>query len=711
MLIIWIIYNLAVLLKTGFMSDDAYNSQVKGQILEQGVSLNDRILSEAMGWLKGAGRLMILTWYMTYGLYYFTQDPIIVKTINIIIVISGILLFYIFSKKETGSSYLALLACLLVPAFFQFRIWHDPIMAFTFLIPLIFMLTMGALVFFQKFLDSGKIHYCVIAVCAYLMTLLMYEISYVLCLLFVVVAYARNRSIAGTIRQTLPFTAVTTLLIGVVAFFRLYFIKNSGNPLSTYPGAEFHINLGNVISAFQVQTFSSVPLSYFFFNKENLELIFRRADYIVLATFGVALSILLYKIGRNLTPLRLGSWMSCGVILLFAPAALTSLSGHQLELIAVGYGFGYIPVYLQYFGLCIIVVAVISITAIKIKWHLALAALSIVVSGALTVVAGLNLGLNRAVALKMNEAYKYPAALLKAALLAGLTDDVKDGAFIFRTARYASDHTWFYRINTGKKVELCELSDAVKYKSCIEKMRLQQGVVSGMPSGSGIEIVDLRKQDAWILSYNFEKRSGKTGQVTIGKIERIIQNANSKTLIQVNVNKIKVYSLKRNQIQVFDFESSPIDFLKIVDNQTVDMAGIQPLNVDALRATDVASEWLGSVHGREGTDDKNLRWSSGNAILTLHNMSDKPRLVTLTMELGTPTAGSSQMTVKYPSQTDTLTLGRTPVSYVKRILMAPGTTQITFTSNAEPIRNGDPRNIVFGIFDFKLQSAEVDAKK
>lgn len=703
LIVLWAIYNLAVLLKTGFMSDDAYNSQIKGQILEQGVSLNNRILSEATGWLKGSGRLMVLTWYMTYGLYYYTQDPIVVKSINITIITSGILFFYFFSKRETESSYLALLACLLIPCFFQFRIWHDPILAFTFLIPAIFALTIAALVLFQKFLDNGRAAYCIIAAGLYLLTLLMYEISYVLCLLFVVIAYMRNHSIISAIRKSLPFTATAAVLICVSAFFRLYFIKYSANPNSSYPAAELHLDLGKFISAFEIQALASVPLNYFLFNKENLRLVFQNADYLVLAALITGLSILFYKIGKNSVPFKLGSWVICGAILLLAPAALTSLSGHQVELIEIGYGFGYIPVFLQYFGLCIITVAVLGTLCIKIKWRFFLIIFSISASTGLAAVAAVNLGLNRAVALKMNESYKYPAALLKAALKAGLADDLKDGAFVFRTTRYPSDYTWFYSIETGKKFEMCELSDIARYKLCIEKLEPREGTTSTASSTNGVEVIELSKQDAWILSYNFEKKSGKTGQVFFSKIERIVRNKRSKTLIQVLVNDIRIYDLKENRIRKIDFQSSPANFLPIIDDQTVDMAETRPLDRESLLARDVDFEWLGKVYGREGTSQSNLRWSSGSATLVLHNMSSKPRAVALTMELGTATPGPSHMTVKYPAQTDTLVLRQAPTSYSKKLLLAPGVTEVGFASDAEPIQNGDPRNIVFGIFNFKIK--------
>lgn len=715
LLVIWVIYYLAVLLKTGFISDDAYNSQVKGMILQQGVSLNDRILSEITGWMKGSGRIMVLTWYMTYGVYYFTQDPVVVKAINIAIILSGILLFYIFSARETGSSGLALLACLILPSFFQFRYWHDPILAFTFLIPMSFALTIGALVLFQKYLDHGRLRYYIIAACLYLMALLMYEISFPFCLLFLLIAYARSHNVIKALKQSFAFTGLGGFLLGISAVFRLYFIKNSNYLQSTYPGAELQTDPGKLISAFEIQTFSSVPLSYFFFNKENLALILYGLDYLFLALFWIGLLALIYKIGTNiLSPVpKLASWLACGAILLFMPAALTSLSGHQTELIQMGYGFGYIPVYLQYFGLCTFVVALLAFIATKTKGS-GLIVLAIVVSAGITLMAGLNLGLNRAVAFKTNETYKYPRHLLKTALQAGLADEMKDGAFLFRTMRYPSDYTWFYSTITGKKFEACELTDSGAntgdtYKACITKIRSSSTVNDLMPNSvnKGVEVLDLRKQKSWILSYNFEKQSGETGRVILGKVDRIVQNVKSKTLIQVVVSQIRIYDLKQNQVQNFNFENSPINFLKIVANQTLDMTEVEPLDKALLLAGDIDFEWIGNIYGREGTDASNLRWSSGSAILALHNMSDKPKRIELTMELGTPTTPTSQLSVEYSGQTEIVTLEPIPKGYSKILFLAPGQTEVKFTSNAKPIQNGDPRNIVFGVFNFKITKTEV----
>ncbi len=698
LLAIWVTYYLSVLINTGFMSDDAYNSQIKGAIIQQGMTLNERILAEIFGWMQGAGRFLVFGWYMTYGTYYFTQDTIVVKALTIAIIFAGILLFYVFSKRETHSSYLALLACLVIPIFFQFRLWHDPILAFTFLIPIVFALTMGALVLFQHYLDHGRSRYYIFAVCLYLMAALTYEIAYPLCLLFFVIAYERSNNVIRAIKQSAGFTIPVAIILVMSVAYRMYFINSS-----TYPGAELHLELGKLISAFAIQISSSIPLSYYFFNKEHLATQLYKIDYLFLVLFGGGVAILIYKIGKSTIAPKFLSWTISGIILLLIPAALSSLSGHQVELNLAGYGFGYITVYVQYFGLCILSLSLIAIIARKAKgkW---LIVLVIIVSVGATIVAAKNFKLNRAVALKSNETYKYPRQLLKSALQAGLADEMKDGDFLFRTMRYPSDWMWFYTTVTGKKIETCELSDEAGYKTCIKKIHLKEFARADLRHSSGgrVELLDQSKQPTWIMSYNFDKKNGEMGRVILGKVDRIIQNNQSITPIQIVVKQVSVYDLETNRVERYNFEKLPINFMKLIVNQTEDISDTAIFDQFSLQPADVEFEWKGNIHAREGNSTSNLRWSSGSATLTLYNLTKKPRWVDLKMDLGTPTTPASKLSIKYADKTELLTLSQSRTSYSKKLLLAPGPTEIKFASDAKPIQNGDPRNIVFGVFDFNL---------
>lgn len=307
-------------------------------------------------------------------------------------------------------------------------------------------------------------------------------------------------------------------------------------------------------------------------------------------------------------------------------------------------------------------------------------------------------------ALKTNEFYVYPRQLLQSALEKGIADEVKEGAFLFRTMRYPSDWMWFYTTVTGKNFITCELADEKAYAVCMNKLEVDSALPKSDPTKSkmGFELVDLSQKDAWVLSYNFEKKSGQSGRVILGKVDSVVQNKQLKTPIQIVVSKISIYDLKANQIQKIDLKNKPINFLKITAEQTADISEVKPLDYEALRVDDVDYEWIGKVHAREGSNEDNLRWSSGEATLVLHNLSNKPKRVQITMSLGTPTTSSSKLIVQHEGNTQTLTLGQVPIDYSKTMMLQPGSTAITFTSDAKPIPNGDPRNIVFGIFNYKI---------
>jgi hypothetical protein len=699
LIVLWAIYYLSDLLMTGFISDDAYNSQIKGEILLDNLSILDRIWHEVRGWIMGAGRIMVLNWYMTYGVYYLTQSELIIKSINLIIILIGLIFFYFFTKNETKSSNIAFFACLIFPVFVQFRLWHDPVLAFTFLIPIIFALTVVALVSFQKYLDSGNQRYYFLSIATYLLPLLMYEISYTLCFLFPIVAYFRSQNILKSIKQSLPFTLLTAFFICISITIKYNLVENS------YPGANLHVEFSKLITAFNIQTFSSFPLSYYYFNKENLVKKLYAIDYVSLLLFWVALTAIIYKLGKSPNIHKLSSWIASGIILLLIPSALTALSGHQIELNQMGFGYGYIPVYIQYFGAVILLVSLVYFILSKINkgWYIFF---TIFLSSTITIVAAKNLKLNRAVAMKSNETYLHPRKLLQSALEAGIANDLTGESFLFRTMRFPSDYSRFYAQVTGKKFDICELSDSNKYSICISKI-LSEGHVhapQNSQKNNKVEFLDLRKQSAWILSYNFDKKTGESGRLYLGKIDNILQNKVSKNPIQIHVSQLKTFDLNDNNISNFNLDGSPINFLKLINQQTLDISEVKEFEPSSFKVDDVDFEWIGDIYPLEGTSSNNLRWSSGSATLVLHNFTSKSKSINIAMGLATPTHPSSEMIVYSFGQTEKYKLSSSQINYSKKLILPPGQSIINFQSNANPIKNGDPRNIVFGFFNFIIST-------
>jgi hypothetical protein len=707
---VWVSYYLAVLLKTGFISDDAYNSQIKGSLLHEGNSLFQRISSETLGWITGAGRFFPLGFSYTYTLYYFIQSEIIIKSMTLVVILIGIMSFAAVVKHETNSWVAGLFAGLTIPLFFQFRNWHDPIIAFSALIPLLFMYTMGALALFQRYLVSQKKYQLYASLLLYLLALLTYEIPYPLGVLFLVVAYSHFQRVKPAIKISLPHLSLSLFFIGLMVALRVYFLY-SQNLQSSYPGTELHSNLGRVWQAFIFQLSATFPLSYYFSTKEPFKLLLNWPDLIVISAFFAGICLLIIKMaGEKINPpARLRGLLMAGTSLLVLPALVISLSGHQDELIKIGYGMAYIQIYFQYFGLALILIACLIYVLRKLPAKFVVA-FALIVGLMLSTIATINLGLNRAVAMGTNQTYLYPRKLLEEALKAGVMDGVKENALVLRAMRFPSDMTWFYSLVTGKKFNICNLNDVSEYARCLSKLPVSNA--NNQPTHTGAllrtERLDFSQQDVWILSYVFDKQHGKDGQLVLGKVDYIVQDGLSKNLIRVVVKKVIVFQQAEGKVHSLDFEKSPIDFLTISNFENQRSSSFDAFLKADMSAPDLDFRWLGGVFPPDGTEQSNVRWSSGTGELILYNFSKESQAVKLSMALGTPSPESSRVSIQHPEFKDTINVSMSPVNYSKSLILPPGDTTIKLTSDGKPFLNGDPRKIVFGILNFKLKKIKDD---
>ena len=156
-LVSWVIYLLFPLLTIGFISDEAYNSLILGKNIVEGVSLWDRLYSEINGWLAGAGRFWPFVWFYKYGLYTLQPTALFVKLLALILIILNVVYFSRIVRFITNDRNLSYICAFIVPLFFQFRLWHDPIMAFTFMIPLIGFFLFATILLMINYLESNLI--------------------------------------------------------------------------------------------------------------------------------------------------------------------------------------------------------------------------------------------------------------------------------------------------------------------------------------------------------------------------------------------------------------------------------------------------------------------------------------------------------------------------------------------------------------------------
>jgi hypothetical protein len=711
---LWITYSLFSLLNAGFVSDDAYNSQIKGILIQGKMSLFARTMEEIIGWTTGAGRFFPLSIYH-FSVYNFCDDMLFSKILTLGIVGAGVVVFSLFVSNLAASRSVGLLAGLTMSLFFQFRLWHDPILAFTFLLPILFLELISALYFFEKYLTDRKVSNLILCSFFFLCALMTYEIAYPFCVLFVALAWKRSGSIKSAFKDGLvPF------LFGLFFFAMFFvlrsplspFVKAGQDRVSTYPAADLHLDLTSVLSTFAIQTVSGLPLSYFFFGKQPpLESLLFGVDLLVLLPITLLFYGLLQKIRRENSLKVIPFAIFFGMFFLFLPALVISVSGHQGEIIDLGYGYGYLSVYIQYFGTCLLLLALGIGLTVKLPksifkfWALTASILFLATTST-------NMGQNRKVVTESNATFKYPRLMIEAALNSGIADQIPDGSLIIRHMRFASDYTWLYTANTGKTFEFCDPGSPKEFSDCVLKyLKKSNPDAIKTAAKAGFDIQDVSGINVWSNSYTFDRERGAWGQFVLGKVEKIyIGHENSPYVVQLSTSKPQLYDLRRNRVEVLKAEERPINFLNVIEEESRHIPRPTEFDVSRYSISDIISVWGKEFLPNEGPYPNSHHWAGNTNELLIFNFMETSQVVKLSMSLVSPTPDPSKLKIVFQKSEEILELSQTPIFYERKITLVPGQNLIQFLSDGKTLLKGDPRKIVFGVDDFKIIQEESPTK-
>ncbi len=355
LLIVSSIYFLYPLLMSGYISDDAYNSLIVGSMLEKNQTFVRYVLDLNWGWLNGSGRLYPIEHFSQTFLFYFINNLFLFKIIKLIIILLSIHFFrlniIIFSK----SKFLGNLCILILVIFFQFRQWHDPILGFAVLLPLICFFLFSSLYYFQIFLENDKKKYLFLSLVLYLFLLLTYEISYPLIILYIAITFFKSNLFKDIIFKPKYHYVILLLIISITIYFRL---NLGGRP---YPSLDQNFTLVKFFKTFGIQIFSGLSFSYF----PNLKINFLENLQIIdlYAIFYFLNNLNQQKINFK----KILQFSILGIFIILTQSFMVAISGHKNDIINMGLGFGYLPVLLEYFGFSLIYLSFFLILFLKIK--------------------------------------------------------------------------------------------------------------------------------------------------------------------------------------------------------------------------------------------------------------------------------------------------------------------------------------------------------
>ena len=693
-LFLWAAWVLFPLLGSGFIGDDAYNSLIKGLLISTGAPFWEHIFSETVGWATQTGRIFPFMWIYLYGLYAITQDLVFIKVLTLLVILLDLFLFFKIVKSLTKNEDFSYLCTFILPLFFQFRWFHDPILSFTFLVPLMCLLLFSSTLYLIAYLENGKRNSLVLATLIYLLGILTYELTYSFLFVYIGIILfnvERKRAI-----KFILYVGFLTL-IHIASSKYLIHLRIEEHGVSAYPGSSFNLDIMKVIEAFYIQLTATIPLSWKFaeapfhqkFYHISLENI---VIYSVFATlFCKAILRFEYSI---INRKNLYKCMAFSFFAFTAPALAIALSGHQQELLDSGFGYAYTPVFIQYFGLAVFTIMLLIF--IKNKFHNYKKIVFLFIWILIFSIGTITREENILIVEKSNQFYKYPRDLLGAALEEGLVNGITEKDLILRNERYPSDYYTFYNQMTGKKMNLCGFNIKHQFPSCLKDFEGYSIAEEGNP-------LTLKKRSSG-KTYGITYFLGKnfiTGSVLIAEIDEITLINGSP--MQVIFRDYKIFNYLDRKITAYSSDRKH-DFLKLISYELErDMEGYDLSNSII---SEVSVSYKGfHLEERRSSGDEYLRWSSGKSELVILNTSDSHILVRIDMLLIRPkdANGDAQASILLSYDDKVINYD---VDFKKKISLTikvkPGLSNLKLTCDLPFIANGDPREIVFGIGNYKV---------
>lgn len=466
----------------GFIADDAPNSALTQTALaSSGRTLWSYMVGDFANWMR-AGRFFPLSHYIRPLFWAIDGSLVAYRAIIAFLVAANLALFAIFVRRLSGSKGLALLGAIIVPALFQIRYYHDPIMSFAGLLQVTLGLTLLSLLLLMMWLDEKRPYQLVLSVVFYAMSLLVYEIGLPFFLLhaFLIWRCDTERSLRDVLRLSWPFAAVAVVDALIPIAFRL----SGGVALSGGASAGTwtpHLAPAAILITFAKQTLGALPLSYYAARVVGTRLgltngLFFGTPVQYAALFPLAsLSLVALAVFVGMTGARTarseladaggtsdvgrgrGVFLAgLGFGLWLLPGALISLSPvRQAELF---WGASYLPVYLSYFGLALMALA--ALRWLFARWPERSVAIGITVGLAAGLLGMVWYG-NAVTAIELlNREWLYPRTLAENAVRSGLLADVGGSATILTSdARFWDNPDFYANLDVARPANVIRIAE------------------------------------------------------------------------------------------------------------------------------------------------------------------------------------------------------------------------------------------------------------
>lgn len=415
------------MLRSGFYYDDIKNSCVAGMLQFSGSSLGALIRSCIVTSMT-LGRVYPGALAITFTLHYWCTSAVAYKALLLTLTLVNLLQFYGLLRGLRLSKSAAQLCTLAVVLLFQMRAFGDPLLAFAGIMQMVTGQLLLSLVCLQRYCSTARRGWLAASVAMYITSLLTYEISYCFLPAYLALCLAQGCGWRRALAAAAPYALVACILTAYTFGLRY------GAPSSADNTYRFSLDPDRIARTTAAQASAALPASYALLSPHRpLYFDAQRAAgrwdnwLLALAAGGLAALLLRQAVQeRSAEQLPAFGWLAAlGAVVWILPGVPIALSAKYQACVEIG--LGYLPVYVQYYGVAILLSA--AVLGLAASWPRLRRPLTVGAAVASAAVALITADTNRhLVDVCPSTANNRGQQLVEAALRAGLANEVPDNA-------------------------------------------------------------------------------------------------------------------------------------------------------------------------------------------------------------------------------------------------------------------------------------------
>lgn len=557
-----------IILFSGYFSDDAYSYQIKGYLKFTDRTLLGQTFKTILGWCIGSGRLLIFSQYH-HILFYFIENLYFYKLLILILLLGNFYVLYLLLLKLLKTEKEALIISCFSMLSLQLREFHDAILGFHGLIPLLSLFFLLQVYFLIIFFEIKKNYFLYYSLFFFLVSQLMYELSFLFFFFNIIIL----RIFCGNFKKTILllkyhfFIFCLIIVIFVILQIRVNYFSQYKTP--DYKIISFSFELKIFLKTFIYQVVSGLPGTYFLSQFKNINFDLQSIKYFLfyLIIFFLV-QIFIFKTlnkqtnSKTLIHKNKLNILICGIIFFVAPSLLLTITPHSKEVFYAGFGFGYIFNFFSSLGLSFFGILILSYfkrIGLKIIYTLIL------------IVAPLNSITNIQTVLNSNKIYKYPEIIISKAVKKGILNDLYDDDILIRHKRFASDSVWNYSGKSNKNLIILNPYEVLENQSFKNNSKIITN------SNNEFTQYDLKNKRIFILHYFFNEKGFNKGNFFFAKVNSFTEF--KQNIISIDVTNLKFYEENRNRLIEINLDES-INFIKIIyDNDQNPKKYVEEINL------------------------------------------------------------------------------------------------------------------------------------